>query len=86
MGKYARLLKQILLGRSDANIEFDDLRQLLQKLGFEERIRGSHHLYRKAGIVEKLNLQRDGAKAKPYQVRQVRHVILRYGLQEVLDV
>ena len=84
MGKYARLLKQILLGRSDANIEFDDLRQLLQKLGFEERIRGSHHLYRKAGIVEKLNLQRDGAKAKPYQ--QVRHVILRYGSQEVSGV
>ncbi len=85
MGKYAKLLEQILLGRSDANIDFDDLRQLLLRLGFEERIRGSHHLYRKDGIAEKINLQRDGAKAKPYQVRQLRHVILRYGLHEVSD-
>jgi len=83
-GEICRAVEQILLGRSDANIEFDDLRQLLQRLGFEERVRGSHRLYRKAGIVEKLNLHQDGAKAKPYQ--QVRHVILRYGLQEVLDV
>ena len=84
MGKYAKLLEQIFLGRSDANVDFDDLKLLL-RLGFEERIRGSHHLYRKEGIAEKINLQRDGAKAKPYQVRQLRHVILRYGLHEVSD-
>lgn len=36
--------------------------------------------------MEKVNLQRDGAKAKPYQVKQVRNVILRYGLQEESDV
>jgi len=47
---------------------------------FEERIRGSHHLFRKQGIEEKINLQRDGNKAKPYQVRQVRNVILKYHL------
>ena len=86
MGKYAKLLEQILLGRSDANIEFEELRQLLLRLGFEERVRGSHHLYRKEGVVEKLNLQCHGANAKPYQVRQVRGVILRYRLQEVRDV
>lgn len=86
MGKYAKLLEQILLGRSDANIEFEELRQLLLRLGFEERVRGSHRLYRKEGVVEKLNLQCDGAKAKPYQVKQVRGVILRYRLQEVRDV
>ena len=55
--------------------------QLLLRLGFEERIRGSHHIYRKAGVEEKINLQRDGGKAKPYQVRQVRAVILRYKLR-----
>lgn len=86
MGKYDKLLEQILLGRSDANIDFDELRQLLLRLGFQERIRGSHHLYRKDGIVEKVNLQRDGSKAKPYQVKQVRSVILRYGLQGEPDV
>ena len=53
-----------------------------QDLGFEERIRGSHHLYRKQGVVEKINLQRDDGHAKPYQVRQVRRVILKYKLDE----
>jgi virulence-associated protein VapD len=56
MGKYEKLLFQVLRGTSDANIAFDDLRQLLLRLGFEERRRGSHHTFRKAGIEEKINL------------------------------
>jgi len=80
VAKYRDLLERILLGDSDAGIDFDDLRSLLLRLGFEERIRGSHHLFRKAGIQERLNLQRDGRHAKVYQVRQVRAVLLRYRL------
>ncbi|MBM4329500.1 MAG: addiction module toxin, HicA family [Deltaproteobacteria bacterium] len=80
MGKYEKLLLQILRGASDANIAFDDLRRLLLSLGFVERTRGSHHIFRKEGIEEKINLQRDKNKAKAYQVRQVRAVILKYGL------
>ncbi len=80
MSKYDRLLLQILRGSSDANIPFDDLCQLLRRLGFEERTRGSHHTFRKQGVEEKINLQRDGNKAKVYQVRQVRAVIVKYRL------
>ena len=80
MDKYDKLLFQILQGTSDANVPFNDLRQLLASLGFEERIRGSHHMFRRAGVVEKINLQREGNKAKVYQVRQVRAVILKYKL------
>ena len=80
MGKYEKLIKQILSGTSDANINFEDLGSLLKKLGFEMRVRGSHHIFRKEGIVEKINLQREGNKAKPYQVKQVRKVILKYQL------
>ena len=58
----------------------DELRALMQHLGFEERVRASHHVYRKAGVAEKVNLQRDGGNAKPYQVRQVRRLILKYKL------
>jgi len=29
-----------------------------------------------------INLQKDGAHAKPYQVKQVRTVILKYHLEE----
>jgi hypothetical protein len=80
MGKQDKLLLQILQGRSDANVYFDDLRRLLLSLGFEERIRSSHHMFRKSGVEEKINLQRDGSKAKVYQVRQVRYILLKYKL------
>jgi hypothetical protein len=82
MGKYDKLIDKILRGSSDANIPFDDLRGLLIRLGFDERIRGSHHVYRKEGIEEKLNLQQDDNKAKPYQVRQVRLIIIKYHLAD----
>jgi YcfA-like protein. len=80
MGKYDKLLFQILRGLSDSNIGFDELCGLLEHLGFEKRTRGSHNVFRRAGVEEQINLQRDGSKAKPYQVRQVRAVILRYRL------
>lgn len=75
-----KLLLKILNGKSDANISFNDLRHLLICLGFEERIKGSHHIYRKEGIDEKVNIQKDGNKAKIYQVRQIRDLILKYKL------
>jgi predicted RNA binding protein YcfA (HicA-like mRNA interferase family) len=80
MAEKAKLLEQIVSGRSDANVNFNDLVNLLDRLGFEERIRGSHHIFVRSGIDEILNLQPKGAKAKVYQVRQVRRVILKYGL------
>jgi predicted RNA binding protein YcfA (HicA-like mRNA interferase family) len=78
--KSGELRLRILEGKSDANIPFDDLRRLLIGLGFEERTKGSHHIFRKEGVRELINLQKDGNKAKVYQVRQVRKVILRHGL------
>ena len=81
MGKHEELRLRILQGKSDANVDFDDLRRLLQWLGFEERTRGSHHIFRRQGVRELVNLQREGSKAKVYQVRQVRQVLLRYGLE-----
>ena len=80
MGKYEKLLTRIVYGKSDADIVFSDLCNLLERLGFTVRIRGSHHMYRKRGVREKINLQRVEGKAKPYQVRQVRTIILKYKL------
>ena len=56
MGKYEELRLRILEGKSDANINFDELLHLLEWLGFEERIRGSHHIFRKRGVRESINL------------------------------
>ena len=75
-----KTLMRLLSGTADAAIRFDDLCHLLESLGFERRVRGSHHLFRKSGVEEKLNLQRDGSNAKPYQVKQVRTVILKAKL------
>jgi hypothetical protein len=80
MSKFEKLRQKILDGKSDANISFEDLRNFLLNLEFVERIKASHHSYRKEGIVEKPNLQRDGNKAKSYQVRQVREILKKYNL------
>jgi len=80
MSKVDKLIAQILTGTSDANIAYKDLFQLLIQLGFEERTKGSHHIFRKSGVDEKINLQKDGNNAKPYQVKQVRTIILKYKL------
>ncbi len=82
MGHGDRLLERVLLGTSDADIPFTPLLRLLRRLGFEERIRESHHLFVKEGVEEILNLQTRHGKAKSYQVRQVRGVILKCKLGE----
>jgi hypothetical protein len=71
---------RVLQGTSDASISFADLRSMLLHLGFQERIRGSHPIFSRQGVEEILNLQPKGAQAKPYQVKQVRKVLLRYRM------
>jgi len=80
MSNDKKLLDTLLRGASDANIPFSRLRHLLLKTGFQERIRGSHHIYTMTGIEEIINIQPSGSKAKPYQVKQIRNTILKYSL------
>ena len=80
MGKYTDLLIRVLAGKSDANISFSELRHLLNDLGFHERIKGDHHIFTKTGVEEIVNLQPLGSKAKSYQVKQIRNVIVKYKL------
>lgn len=81
MSRRRKVLERILAGHSDAAVRFNELRHLLRRLGFAERIRGSHHIFVRSDIAERIILQRDGAHAKPYQVRQVRGMILRNRLE-----
>jgi len=67
-------------GAADASISFEDLCQFLRRLGFDERIRGDHHIFTRDGVDEILNIQPKGTIAKPYQVKQVRNVVRKYDL------
>jgi predicted RNA binding protein YcfA (HicA-like mRNA interferase family) len=78
-----KLISKILTGTSDANIAFDELCSLLKSLGFNTRVKGSHHIFYKTGIEEILNIQPNGPKAKAYQVKQVREIIVKYKLSEL---
>lgn len=81
MGKHTKLHKHILTKRSDANVPFNGLCALLKELGFQERIRGDHHIFTQDGVDEILNVQPRNGQSKPYQVKQVRDMILRYNLK-----
>ena len=86
MGRHEKFLLKVLCGSSYRNINFDDLRNLLRRMGFDEYTRSSHHMFRKEGVEERINLQKEGKNAKPYQVKQVRSIIQKYGLGGLLDV
>lgn len=86
MGQFEKLLFSVLRGTNDQNISFADLQKLLNRLGFQCRIKGDHFIYTKTDIDEIINIQpRQGGTAKPYQVKQVREIILKYGLGGVVN-
>lgn len=85
MSKFEKILIKLLRGSSDANFSFDELTSLLERLGFEFRIKGSHHIFYKRGVEEIINLQSKSGKAKPYQIKQVRNIILKYKLDKYED-
>ena len=81
MSKAEKLAAKILSGRSDKNFDFDDLCHTLKRAGFESRSgKGSHRIYHKEGVVEIVNVQPRNGKAKPYQVKQVRELLLKYKI------
>ena len=82
MGKYSKLRMKILTGSADADIAFSELCQLLIRLRFTERIKGSHHIFTREDIEEIINLQPKNNKAKPYQVKQVRILLAKYRMGE----
>lgn len=81
-----KLLLQVLCGTKDKNIAFNDLCNLLEELGFSVRIKGGHHIFFKDDVDEIINIQAVGKLAKPYQVKQIRNIILKYRMGGLTDV
>ncbi len=80
MSGYEKIIHKLLSGTSDTNFNFDELCSLLRRLNFNERIKGSHRIFYRQDIKEIINLQAVGSKAKAYQVKQIRNIIVSYKL------
>ena len=85
MSQYEKLLAALMSGTKDKNFLFSDLQAILDRLGFQVRIKGDHFIYTREGIDEIINIQPVGNKAKPYQVKQVRQLVLKYQLGGALN-
>lgn len=76
-----KVYNAVMSGKSDNNIQFNDFRKLISDLGFSFiRQRGSHIQYFHEGINAFMNIQSDGSKAKGYEVRQLRKIIIENKL------
>ncbi|QNM05410.1 type II toxin-antitoxin system HicA family toxin [Qiania dongpingensis] len=81
MATLEKLIHSIMSGVQDKNIKFADLQKILDIMGFQCRAKGDHFIYWKEGVDEIINIQPDGNKAKPYQIKQIRNIILKYQME-----
>lgn len=66
---------------SPQNLRFAEAIKLAGAFGFKlDRVRGSHHILKRAGVSELLNFQNVGGKVKPYQIKQMLDVCESYNL------
>lgn len=82
--KPKKLLERVVA--NPANVRFGDFVRLVEAFGFrEDRVSGSHHIFKHAAIAELVNLQDFRGEAKPYQIRQFLRIVERYNLQLEAD-
>ena len=64
-----------------ANVRFSDLLQVCTKNFGGPRVRGSHHIFKTPWQGDpRINIQKDGNMAKPYQVKIVQRALARLAL------
>lgn len=82
MAQWEKIRDRVLSSRSDANIPFNQLCTMLRRLGFSERVTGSHHTFTRNDIPDIIVVQpsKGEATAKRYQVKQIRELLLKYNL------
>jgi predicted RNA binding protein YcfA (HicA-like mRNA interferase family) len=79
MTRIAKLYNRLLSGRA---LTFAEFQTLILAFGFElDRIKGSHHVYKRPGIIDRVNAQPKGKDAKSYQVQQFLDMVEANGLK-----
>jgi predicted RNA binding protein YcfA (HicA-like mRNA interferase family) len=86
VGQREKLVIKILSGTGDDSIRFDELCGLLNSFRFSLRIKGSHNIFYRDDVEEIINIQPKNGKVKPYQVKQIRNIIIEYKLGGELNV
>ena len=81
MARLKKTFEAIMLGNKDTNIIFTELVNVLIALGFELRVKGDHYIFTHEDVVEIINIQPNGKHAKKYQVKQVRSIFKKYGME-----
>jgi len=81
LSQQEKILLKVVSGDHDRSMKFHELQKRLYMLGFQCRVKGDHFIYWREDVDEIINIQPDGNMAKPYQVRQIRNIILKYGLE-----
>ena len=79
MSKAEKLAAKIHSGKSDKNLAFNDLCYVLERAGLQFWKRKSPDLLQRR-VLEIVNVQPRNGKAKPYQVKQVRELLLEYEM------
>jgi predicted RNA binding protein YcfA (HicA-like mRNA interferase family) len=81
MNAARRVLAKAL--QAPRSLTFAELCALVESFGFEHsRTKGSHVIYKRAGVAELVNVQNVGGKAKAYQVRQLLDIVERNNLTQ----
>jgi len=75
-----KVYDKVMSGNSDNNIRFTDLRTLLESLDFGCRIKGDHFIYYRSDMLEIINIQPNGNKAKGCEVKQIRLLFKKYNI------
>ncbi len=77
MGRCEKLIERAR--ENPGSLDFGEARRLAECCGFElARTTGSHHIFKRPGTMQLVNLQPDReGKAKSYQVRQILDAIER---------
>lgn len=77
--KKDKIFQKLISGSK--NITYAELLLIIEAFGFiEVRSKGSHHLFKKEGIEEFINIQNVDGKAKPYQIKQFLSIVEKYNI------
>ncbi len=71
MSQWQKLIQKILEGK---NTSYEEAKNVLFHLGFELKIRGSHHIFRKNGYIKNVSIKRR-SQLLPYQMRDLKEIL-----------